>query len=64
MKNILQEKLLENVRDDDNNIDEDFDKVLSIVEKRKCKKTVKKCKKLRTFIKSLVGRNIIVLLNK
>ena len=35
--------------------------IVEIVNKRKCEQAFSKCKKLQTFIKTVVGRNIKVL---
>ena len=47
----------ENFVDDDNKKDE----IVEIVDKRKYEQAVSKCKKLKTFIKTVVGSNIEVL---
>ena len=59
-KHIMKDRPLETFVDDDNKMNENFE----IVDKRKYEKTVSECKKLRTFIKTVVGRNITVLLGK
>ena len=53
---ILQGIPLENNVDDDNRMNEMFD----IVDKRKYKQSDSECKKFRTFIKTVVSRNITV----
>ena len=59
-KHILQDRNLENVVDDDNKMNEKVE----IIDKQKYKQSVSECNKLRTFIKTLVVRNIIVLSEK
>ena len=55
-EHILQGIPLENNVDDDNKLNEMFD----IVDKRKYKQSDSECKKFRTFIKTVVSRNIAV----
>ena len=56
-KHTMQDRHNEHFVDDDNK----KDKIVEIVDKQKYKEVVSECNKLRTFIKTVVGRNIIVL---
>ena len=59
-KHILKDRLLEIFVGDDNEMDDNFD----IVGKQKHEQAVSECKKLRTFSKTVVGRNIKALSEK
>ena len=53
----MEDRTLENFVNDDKNMD----LKVEIVDKRKYKQAFCECKKLCTFIKTVVGRNITVL---